>query len=191
MADVRAAAPQRMPVWDRCVRALHWLLVISMLAAVTSAHWPPERHFELLHYGAGYLTGAIVLVRVAWGFVGTRHARFSQFVRAPRSTWHYAGMWSMGRAPRYVGHNPLGAWMVLALLATALALSLSGCLYTTDWLWGYEWLLDLHAGLAWLAVGLVTLHVAGVAMASLHHRENLVAAMVHGSKRPPGHADVH
>lgn len=191
MANVRAAAPPlRMPVWDRLVRALHWLLVISMLAALVTAHWPPECQFELLHYGAGYLTGAIVLVRIAWGFVGTWHARFSQFVRGPRPTWQYAGMWSMGRVPRYIGHNPLGAWMVLALLATALALSLSGCLYTTEWLWGYAWLENLHAGLAWLVVELVLLHIAGVAMSSLCHRENLVGAMVHGFKRTPGAGDV-
>lgn len=166
------------------MRGLHWLLAMSVVVAWVSGHWPPQHGFDLIHHGAGYLAGAVVVVRLLMGFVGTPYARFAQFVRGQASTIHYARQFLTGRAPRYLGHNPLGAWMVVALLAGTAALSLTGWLYTTEWLWGYAWLEQLHATLAWAVAVLVPLHLAGVALASWQHRENLVAAMVHGRKRP-------
>lgn len=173
-------------VWDGLVRSLHWLLAVAVVTAWTSGHWPPRRWFDEVHHYAGYVAGAAVLLRLVWGFTGGRYARFAQFVRSPRATWAYALQVRAAREPRYLGHNPLGGWMVLALLAAAASLSLTGFLYTTEWLWGYEWLSDLHAALAWLLMVLVIGHLAGVVFTCWRHRENLVAAMFSGRK-PAAH----
>ncbi len=84
---------------------------------------------------------------------------------------------------RHIGHNPLGGWMVLALLADAIATGFTGWLYTTDRFYGYEWLANLHGVLGEALIPLLLLHLGGVVLTSRHHRENLVAAMLHGKKR--------
>ena len=178
-----------MKVWDALVRSLHWLLAAAVLTAWASGHWS-GRWFDEIHHTAGYVAGAVVLVRLWWGLCGGRYARFSQFVRSPRVTWAYAQQLRTAREPRYIGHNPLGGWMLLALLATAVAVSLTGFLFTTEWLWGYAWLSDLHAALAWLITALVIGHWAGVALTSWRHRENLVVAMLSGRKRPAERSDI-
>ncbi len=174
-----------MKVWDKPVRLLHWSLV--SLVAVT---WWTGGSSGPLHERLGYGVLAVVLLRLAWGFAGGPHARFDQFVRAPKVTLAYLRQVLRGHAPRHIGHNPLGGWMVLALLGCAGAICVTGVLYTTDWLWGYAWLEQLHASLAWALLALVALHVCGVVFTSRAHRENLVAAMLHGRKRPPASDDV-
>lgn len=174
-----------MRVWDRPVRLLHWALVL-----VVSAAWWTGGDKDGWHEDLGYAATAIVLARLVWGFRGSAYARFAQFVRGPAATWAYARTVYQGRAARYLGHNPLGGWMVLALLACVATLCLSGWLYTTDWLWGYGWLYWTHFVAGWLLVGLVTLHVAGVAFTSWQHRENLVQAMFSGRKPEPHKDDV-
>ena len=176
-------------VWDALVRSLHWLLAASVVTAWSSGHWM-SRWTEEFHHTAGYVAAGVVVARIVWGFAGGRYARFGQFIRGPHATWIYARQLHTGSEPRYIGHNPLGGWMVLALLATVTAASLSGFLYTTDWLWGYEWLSDLHAAFAWLVLVLVLGHLTGVVFTSLRHRENLVRAMFSGAKRAPGDQDV-
>lgn len=176
-------------VWDGLQRGLHWLLAASVIAAWVSGHWA-EQWFDEIHHMAGYLAGGIVLLRLGWGGIGSRYARLSQFMRGPHATDAYARQVIAGTEPRYIGHNPLGAWMVLALLAVVAALSLSGMLYIGDWLWGYAWLSDLHAALAWLILLLVLLHIAGVVFTSRRHRENLVTAMFTGRKRAAEGDDI-
>lgn len=179
----------RIRVWDRLVRGLHWTLAAAIATAWISGHWPP-RHFDAWHHTAGYAAGAAVALRLVWGFAGGRYARLAQFVRGPCAVLDHARAMHAGREPRYIGHNPLGGWMVLALWSAAAALTLTGWLYTTDWLWGYEWLSDLHAALAWLIAILVLGHLGGVAMTSRRHGENLVGAMFSGRKRPPEEGDI-
>lgn len=185
-----AGAPTRIRVWDRLVRLLHWLLAATVLTAWISGHWPPHQGFDAVHHTAGYVALAVVLLRLIWGGVGRGHARFGSFVRGPRATLAYGRQVLAGREARHIGHNPLGAAMVVALLATVAGAGLTGWLYTTEWLWGYEWLSDLHTALAWLLTGLVPAHLAGVALASWRHRENLVAAMFSGRKRAAEPGDV-
>jgi cytochrome b len=172
-------------VWDVPVRVLHWTLALSVLTA-----WVTTERFSGWHEPAGWMALAAVVLRVAWGWVGGGAARFGSFVRGPMATVAYAHQWLRGREPRYIGHNPLGAWMVVVLLGLALATTISGALLTTDRYWGDEAIGQWHRGLAWGFVGLVPVHVMGVLMASWRHRENLVRAMLDGRKRAPGEGDV-
>lgn len=177
-----------MRVWDAAVRMLHGTLVASVsVAALGLLGWG-----STWHEAAGWVAVAAVALRVAWGFVagaGSRHARFGDFVRSPPATWRYLRLLLAGREPHTVGHNPLGGWMVLALLATVALLGLTGWLYTTDAFWGDETVERIHRALAWALLALVALHIAGVSFTSARQRENLVLAMVTGRKRTRPAAD--
>lgn len=182
MNDASAA---RVRVWDRAVRLLHWTLVVSVAAsAIGIVAW-----FGM-HQPAGYVALAAVLLRLVWGWVGSRYARFAQFVRGPRAALQYARQVARGREPRFIGHNPLGGWMVVALMLCIAGLALTGWLYTTDAFWGDETVESVHRALAWALLGLVALHLAGVIFTSLRHRENLVVAMICGAKRAPREDDM-
>ncbi|TCS36073.1 cytochrome b [Paucimonas lemoignei] len=167
------------------MRLLHWTLVITVAAA-----WITSDRISPLHEYLGYGAGAAALTRFIWGFAGSAYARFSQFVRSPGPTWRYLREVAAGKAPRYLGHNPLGGWMVVALLSCVGALVFTGWLYTTDMFWGYGWLASLHGWLGWLLLILIAFHVAGVVFTSFQHRENLVAAMFSGKKMPPEADDI-
>ncbi len=179
------------PVWDRLVRLLHWTLVLCVLLAWLSTFANLLPVFAGWHQPVGYVALAVVLLRLLWGVVARgRYARLAQFVRAPRPAWVYLRLLLQRREPRYVGHNPLGGWMVLALIACVLGLALSGWLYTSDRFWGDETVELVHTWLAWGMLGLIVLHVVGVLFTSLRHRENLVRAMFDGRKPAPGPHDV-
>lgn len=165
-------------VWDRLVRILHWLLVILLLLS-----WLSRHSGIAVHEALGYAALAVAGVRIAWGVFGSRYARFKEFVRSPAATFAYARDVASGKAPRYLGHNPLGGWMILALLVTTLSICLSGSLNTTDAYWGVEWVANLHESMTYLLIALIALHVAGVAFSSWRHRENLLVAMLTGKKR--------
>jgi cytochrome b len=192
------------PVWDRFVRIGHWLLAGAFLTAyVTEDDWLTT------HVWAGYLAGAVVLLRIVWGFVGAEHARFRDFLFAPGQSLRYFGELLRGRARRYLGHSPAGAVMVFALLLGVAATTGSGLMvYAYDKHAGplagvvasryqglskserhraYERAEDFweetHEVLANLTLFLVVLHVGGVVLASFAHRENLLRAMLNGRKR--------
>lgn len=167
------------------MRVLHWTLALSVLTA-----WFTTERFSGWHEPAGWTALAAATLRLAWGWAGRGPARFGSFVRGPAATWAYGRQWLRGREPRYLGHNPLGACMVIALLGLALATSVCGVLLTTDRYWGDEAMGQWHRGLAWALVGLVPLHLLGVLMASLRHRENLVRAMLDGRKRARRDGDI-
>lgn len=172
-------------VWDPFVRIAHWSLVATVLAA-----WLTRDGGGRWHEWLGWTTLAIVLARITWGWIGPRHARFIHFVRSPALTLDYLRRVLARAEPRYIGHNPLGACMVLALVLGVMLVALSGWLMTTETYWGVQWVEELHDGLTDLLLVLVGLHVAGVAFSSIRHRENLVAAMLHGRKRAPARDDV-
>ena len=169
-------------VWDALVRVGHWALVTG-IAATWFVHgkW---------HEWLGYAVLAVVAVRIVWGFIGTRYARFGQFVCSPVHTLRYSGQILRHQEPRHLGHNPLGGWMIVMLILTITAVCVTGWLYTTDRYWGEQWVEDLHVALTNVLLGLVALHIVGVIFSSLRHGENLVAAMVHGKKRAPSADDV-
>ena len=180
-----AGAQPGFRVWDLVVRFGHWGLVGSVAAAWWTRAGGAEWHERI-----GYLSLALVALRLVWGWAGTRYARFSQFVRSPVAVLRYAGQVWLHKEPRHLGHNPLGGWMIVALLLNIALVGATGWLYTTDEYWGVKWVDQLHYALAVSLLVLVALHVCGVIVASRRHRENLVAAMVHGAKRPPVGDDV-
>jgi cytochrome b len=172
-------------VWDPIVRVFHWSLVTSFAVA-----WLTADDLQSLHMWAGYAAVALVLFRFIYGFIGSRYARFGQFMRNPATTAAYARDVLHHREARYLGHNPLGAVMVAALLLGIAAAAITGWMMTTNAYWGVEWVEETHEVVANLLLALVGLHVAGVLFSSLRHQENLVRAMITGRKRTAGPHDV-
>jgi cytochrome b len=164
-------------VWDPLVRLFHWSLVIAFAVA-----WITGDELERLHQWAGYAIAGLLVVRIAWGFVGTRHARFSDFVYRPSTVLRNLGDTLLLRAKRYLGHSPAGGAMVLALMIMLAITVGSGISMTMNGADG-EWLEELHEIAANLTLILVGLHLAGVFVASIEHRENLVKSMITGRKR--------
>jgi cytochrome b len=191
--DSQAAGTRReVRVWDPLVRVFHWSLVAAFATAFIV-----EDDLLGVHVWAGYLVLALIAVRLVWGVIGTRHARFSDFVRGPRQVIAYIGDALRLRAGRHLGHNPAGGAMVIALLALVSATGISGlALYGAQELsgqlaplmgglppaWGGA-LEEAHEVLANLTLVFIIAHVAGVIFSGLAHRENLVLSMLTGRKR--------
>jgi len=169
-------------VWDALVRVAHWTLAACVIGA-----WFTR---DDIHEWLGYATLGVVALRVVWGFAGPRYARFAQFVRPLADTLAYARAAMAGRGARYLGHNPLGGWMIVSLLAMVALTAGSGWLSVSERYWGVAWLQEGHALLADALGALVLLHLAGVVHASVRHRENLAAAMITGAKTAPRPGDV-
>jgi cytochrome b len=187
-----ADEPKMVRVWDPLVRLFHWGLAASFMIAFLT-----EDDLLVVHVWAGYTIFGLILVRFIWGLVGPRYARWSDFVREPGEIMAYLKDAVRFRAPRYLGHNPAGGAMVVALMVSLVATGLSGlAVYGAQELsgplaplfsglsegWAHV-LEDIHEVLANLTFLLVLLHLAGVAFASFQHRENLVRAMITGLKR--------
>jgi cytochrome b len=165
-------------VWDPLVRIAHWLLVFAIAVAWLTRHGGGAWHEYI-----GYLALAVVCARALWGWRGPKAARFTDFLRRPALTMQYARQMLRGQEPRHLGHNPLGGWMIVALLGMVALVAVSGWLYTTDRFWGIAWVESVHRYSTNVLLTLVALHVAGVLYASFRHRENLIGAMLHGHKR--------
>ena len=164
-------------VWDPVVRTFHWTLVVAFFGAFVLTD------LRDIHRPLGYVAVSAVAVRVVWGFVGTRYARFGSFVPRPRTFLAYVRDSFRGREGRYLGHNPAGGAMVVALIGIVALLGVTGWMMGLDTFWGEDWVKEVHETVANLAVALVALHVGGVVWESRRHRENLVAAMITGVKR--------
>ncbi len=176
-------------VWDPLVRVFHW-----SLAGLFLANFFTEGG-EFVHRWAGYTILGLIGVRFVWGWVGTPHARFSDWVPGPRRVRVYLRERLAGRSRRQLGHNPGAAVMILALPTGVTLVGITGWLQTTDTFWGSGWLEDLHEVLAYGVLGLVGLHVLAAVGESVHYGENLIASMIHGRKRPlesdsAGHDDL-
>lgn len=218
---------QDVRVWDPLVRIGHWTIVAAFAMA-----YLVEDDFLTLHVWAGYVVGGVVAVRIVWGFVGPRRARFADFVRGPRAVVGYLANLVTFTARRYVGHSPAGGAMVVVLLAMLAGTVVTGLmtygaeekagplapLYAAEGplavpvpaiplahadeersrsdatgsreRGGESAMREAHELFANLTLILVLLHVAGVALASIVHRENLVAAMITGCKRLDGEPDI-
>jgi cytochrome b len=182
---------RQIKVWDPLVRSFHWTLVIAFcIAFATEDEWMD------LHVNAGYLIIALLSIRVLWGFIGTRHARFSDFIHPPKVVIDYLRAIANLSAKRHLGHNPAGGAMILALLVMLLLTCLTGiAVYGAEgmgpldaWLYdvgsfGHEALEEVHEFLANTVLLMVFIHVGGVVVESLLHKENLVRSMFSGYKR--------
>jgi cytochrome b len=172
------APPKIVKVWDNFVRIFHWSLVVLFATAYyTRDKW------EQLHIAAGYALLTLVVARFIWGLVGTPHARFRDFLYAPTAIARFLMDTAAFRARRYVGHNPAGGAMVITLLIVLLTICGSGVMMTLDRFWGVQWVETIHEIAAYGAIALIILHVLGVILASIEHRENLVKSMFTGRKR--------
>jgi cytochrome b len=176
--DIRATeAKSGIRVWDPLVRVLHWSVVVSFAIAFVTAE-----EVEWLHEALGYGIGGIVGLRTLWGLVGSRHARFSDFVRPPREALRYLRSLLQGRPERHIGHNPAGGLMIVALLVALLVTVVTGVFADDSGAFGHLFE-ETHEAIAYGMLGLIFVHVAGVIVGSLAHRENLVRAMITGRKR--------
>ncbi len=172
-------------VWDIVIRLFHWSLVAGMAAA-----WISSSSRSEIHQWIGLGVVALVGLRLIWGFVGTGYARFSNFLRSPLVVGQY--LWNVlrGTEQRYIGHNPAGGVMIVALILSILLTGLTGWLMTTDAYYGDEAMQFTHSAFAYGVVALIVAHLGGVVLASRRHKENLVRAMITGEKRAPAAGDI-
>lgn len=164
-------------VWDRFIRIFHWSLVSCVLLDYFVID-----DGEAVHRWLGYAAFALVLARLVWGFIGSKYARFSDFLPTPSRIIKHLRHMIYGEQDRHVGHNPLGAMMMFALMALVLALGVTGFMQGLDFYWGEEWLMDLHDTLADILISLAIVHaLAAIVMSRIEHT-NLIKAMITGFK---------
>ena len=174
-----------MRVWDPIVRLFHWSLVVGITMA-----WLTSSIRGQAHQWIGLVVGGLVALRILWGFCGSRYARFSDFIRSPRAIAAYIYQIVRGKEKRYVGHNPAGGAMVVALVMMILLTIFTGWLMTTDTYYGDDFMQAVHSICAYTVLTMVVFHLFGVILASMRHHENLVRAMITGRKRQPSGDDI-
>lgn len=186
-------------VWDIGVRSFHWSLILFSTIAYIS------EDIELIHVYVGYVVLGLIAFRVVWGLIGTKYARFSNFIYGKFETINYVKSLFSKNPKRFLGHNPAGGWMILAMLISISLVSWTGLeLYagagkgplagiavelfetaqangdkeSSESVWE-----DIHESTANLTLLLIFVHVAGVIVSSIIHRENLVKSMITGYKK--------
>ncbi len=169
---------ERILVWDVPTRLFHWLLAASFAGAFLTAE---SERWRDVHVMLGYTFAGLIAFRLVWGLIGTRYARFRSFLFKPAELLAYLRS-LLARSPRhYLGHNPAGSLAIVLLLGLGLVTAASGWATYNDV--GGDWLEALHEGAANAMLVVVAVHVAGVLVSSLLHRENLVASMITGRKQ--------
>lgn len=180
--------PPTVKAWDPLVRVFHWSLVFFFLLAFAT-----EDDWMNLHVWAGYAVAMLVGFRLLWGVIGTRTARFLTFIKSPQAAMRHLGAMLSGKAPHYLGHNPVAAMMVVALLGSISLVAFSGLVLIAAEGQGPlagtifagidgEAMEETHEFFANFTLLLVFAHVAGVVVSSLLEGENLVKAMINGRK---------
>jgi cytochrome b len=177
MSTTLPGSETRRPVWDRFVRLFHWTLVACVLL-----NYFVFEEGESLHEWSGYLATALVTSRIVWGFIGSPHARFTDFFPTPSRLLRHVRAVRSGQPEHHWGHNPLGALMILLLMTLVISLGLTGWLQGTDAYFGEEWLQNLHRYLANTLIGFVGLHAAAALIIGRIERTRLIKAMVTGVK---------
>jgi Cytochrome b len=193
MKDTRGMKTRVVKVWDPVVRSFHWLLVLAFAAAWGLGEWGPNQ--MTWHFYFGYTVGALVVIRLIWGFVGTRNARFANFLYGPGKVVDYLRHLPDRSPSNWVGHNPLGGWSVLAMLGLLIVQVVTGL--TADPkdyinvgpLAGYvpeSFSVDLapqiHEVVSTLLLIVVVIHVGAIVFYKRWKGENLVKPMITGKK---------
>lgn len=168
---------QTILVWDVPTRLFHWLLVICFAGAWLSSE---SERLQMIHYAFGYSAAALVLFRLVWGLVGTKYARFTQFIRGPKEIIGHLGAALRGHQHESPGHNPAGGIVMLGLMMIILLIAFTGYLSVKEFLG--DFMSEAHEAIASLALALVVIHIAAAVIMSLLQKENLIRAMVTGKK---------
>ncbi|TWB07270.1 cytochrome b/b6 domain-containing protein [Bradyrhizobium stylosanthis] len=176
------AVSRTVAVWDLPLRLWHWAFAAGILAA-----WFTPTVYDRLHRIVGYTVLGLLAFRLIWGFWGSRYSRFRMVgVRlraAPRYLWNLR----RGITGRYIGLNPAGTLMLVALLLAIAVSAITGAMSVTVTFFGVWWVEDTHHYSSDAVIVLVVLHVVGVLLMGLLQRENLIRAMITGRKRIRGH----
>lgn len=169
-------------VWDVFVRASHWLLV----GAFAVAYWTHDSIWERdIHAQAGYVAGFLLIARILWGLTAKGYANFSSFPLQPIRAFTYVKHILTGHAERFIGHNPAGSFVIYLMILDGLLSIGSGIwVYNDGWLPSFSLpLAEIHHYFSWAWVGLVLMHISGVILESIAHKENLILAMITGYKK--------
>ncbi len=169
----------RVLIWDFPTRIFHWLLTIGFfVTAAISLTVVDDHPLFAAHMIVGIMLGVMVLLRIVWGFLGTRYARFSSFLFRPLSLLKYVGGAMKGSEPRSIGHNAGSSYAIFAMLALVLATAITGLMISN----GNEAAEELHEIVSYLLMAVVAVHIAGVVWYSVRHRENITLSMFTGRK---------
>ena len=171
-------APRTIAVWDLPLRLWHWALAICVLAA-----WFTPTVYDRLHRIVGYTVLGLLAFRLVWGFLGSRYSRFRMVGVRLRAAPGYLWNLRRGMTGRYIGLNPAGTLMLVALLLSLAVSAITGAMSVTVTFFGVWWIEDTHAYASDAVIVLVVLHVVGVVLMGMLQRENLIRAMITGRKR--------
>lgn len=191
---------QTVKVWDLPVRLLHWSIAICFVVSWATASWFDDT--MQIHLYSGYTLLVLVLFRIVWGFVGSSTARFSHFVSGVRPVLAYTGTLLQPRAHHHLGHNPLGGWVVLAMLSLLLFQAITGLFSNDDLLttgplahWVSKDVSDLFSNVHSIAfdflIAIIGLHIAAVLFYRFFKHDNLITPMVTGYKTLPHDIPTH
>ena len=164
-------------VWDLPLRLFHWALAAAVLVA-----WFSANVFDTVHELAGFTVLGLIAFRLVWGFAGTHYSRFQSLVGPLRIVPRYLWQLAHGQTGRYLGLNPAGAAMSVALLALLAVSTISGWMQITQRFFGVDWVETVHSYSSNLVLILAVVHVLGVVLTCALQKENLVRAMITGKK---------
>lgn len=169
----------RVLIWDLPTRIFHWLLTIGFfISAAISVTADDDSPLFSAHMIVGIVLGVMVLLRIVWGFVGTKHARFTSFLFSPFSLMRYVSGALNGTEPRSIGHNAGSSYAILAMLGLVLATAVTGIMISN----GNEAAEELHEVASYTLMAVVAVHIVGVVWYSLRHKENITLSMLTGCK---------
>ncbi|MCC6661661.1 MAG: cytochrome b/b6 domain-containing protein [Phycisphaerales bacterium] len=174
-------------IWDLPTRLFHWLFAGGFIAAAVIALGLGDDSPLFPYHGIiGLVLGLVIGLRLIWGFIGSRHARFRSFAYGPGAVASYLLGIVTGRGGRHPGHNPASAYAALAMFAITAGLAATGVMLAR----GNESVKEVHELLVYSMIAVASVHVLGVIVHTLRHRDSIAASMVHGRKRVEASAGI-
>ena len=169
---------QTIVVWDKFIRFFHWNIAFGFLLNYLVID---DNNF--LHEWLGYYLLVLLMLRIIWGFWGSHHARFKNFFPSFKLLKYYLMNMVILKEPDYMGHNPVGAVMIMVIIMFLFAISISGWMMGLDLFWGVSWVEDIHYYSSTALFYLIFIHVMGVIYTSWRHKNNLIKSMITGRKK--------